>query len=138
LEKSWSGKNIDLRLLSARLSTFLEENYFGSVRKEEIQKGYQIFAEDSPFFNSDEYVDVTVEGQPNDFTISVNLFRKKKGRFQVSPLLLSMVGAGYLYLKRLKSRENFLFFEREFWSYVENNLLSLADSALLSSHESKG
>jgi hypothetical protein len=137
LEKSWSDKNIDLKLLATHISTFLEENYFRKVRTADIPNGYQILAEDSPFLNSDEYLDIKVEGQPNDFIVKLDLCRKKKSRFEPSPLLLSMFGFGYLYLKKLKSRENWPVLTGEFWRYVENSLLNLANSATPSLHEPK-
>lgn len=128
MDRCWIDKNIDLTLLATGIHAFLE-NYFKDVRKEDVGNGFKIFAERSPFFNSNEYIDVLIEGHPNNFTIKLNFCRKKKSGFIVAPLLLSIFGGGYLFLKRLKSQENWIHFENEFWRFIENCLLRLANSA---------
>jgi hypothetical protein len=134
VEKSWCCKNVDLQLLTSRISAFLEENYFENVKKEELPNGHQIFARDSPFFDPGEYVNVKVEGESNNFVVRLNVCQKaKKKILQVSPLMLTMLGGGRFFLNELRSQENWLKFEKDFWRYVENELLSLVNSAKSSS-----
>jgi hypothetical protein len=134
LERTWCDKNVDLGLLTSRISGFLEENYFENVKKEDLPNGHQIFAKDSPFFDSSEYVNVRIEGQSNNFIVRLNVFRKAKKRIlQVSPLMLTLLGGGRFFLKELRSQENWLIFERDFWKRVENELFSLVNSAKSSS-----
>jgi hypothetical protein len=134
LERSWHGKNVDLELLTSRISAFLEANYFENVKKERLPTGYQIFAENSPFFKLNGNLNIKIEGESNNFVVRLNVCKnKKKKHFHISPLMLTMLGAGHFLLKELRSQENWLIFERDFWKYVENNLLGLVNSAKSSS-----
>jgi len=129
MQKNWKEKNIDLALLITRIGDFFKAKDFHAI-KGEIPTGYQILAEDSPYFKIDGYVSVTVEGTSNDFAVKFDLCTKEKnGGISSSMFLESMLIGGYFILKRLKSDEAWLKLEKEFWICAENAVVQLSNSA---------
>jgi hypothetical protein len=136
MHKNWKEKNIDLGLLITRIGDFFKAKDFEAV-KGEIPTGYQIFAQDSPYFKIIGYVSATVEGNPDDFTVDFELSEeKKKHSLPHSIFLESMIFGGYLLSRKLKSEESWSKLEKEFWSHVENAVLQLSNSAKNSAHSS--
>jgi hypothetical protein len=129
MQKSWTGKNVDLTLLTTKIGDFFKKNDFEAVRGE-ISGGYQIFAVDSPYFRIHGHVCVTIEGNSNNFTVKFEKSTDKKKR--ETPRLMfieQMLFGGFLILRDLKSDEAWLKLEKEFWRYVENSVLWLTNSA---------
>lgn len=131
MQRSWTKKNVDLTLLTARIGDFFKEKDFEAI-KGEIPTGYQILAEDSPYFRIQGYVNVTIEGKPEDFTMKLDHSGKKGKHSWFSPFLLGMFGGGHLLLQQLKSEEAWTKLEKQFWKHVENVVLQLTNSAELS------
>lgn len=131
MQRSWTKKNVDLALLTAHIGDFFKEKDFEAI-KGEIPTGYQILAEDSPYFRIQGYVNVTIEGKPEDFTVKLDHCGKKGKHSWFSPFLLGMFGGGYLLLQQLKSKEAWTKLEKQFWKHVENVVLQLTNSAELS------
>jgi hypothetical protein len=137
MHKNWKEKNVDLALLTTRIGDFFKAKDFEAV-KGGIPTGYQIFAEDSPYFKIIGYVSVTVEGKPDDFTVELELCTDKKKRsLPHSVFLESMLFGGYFISRRLKSEESWLMLGKEFWGHVENAVLQLTNSAKNSAHSSE-
>jgi len=136
MQRSWAKKNVDLALLTARIGDFFKKKDFEAI-KGKTPTGYQILAEDSPYFKMQGYVSVTIEGKPEDFTVKLDHCGNKKRHSWVSPFLLSMLGGGYFLLQRLKSEEAWIKLEKELWRHVENLVLHLTNSAQLSKHLSE-
>jgi len=128
VRKCWSDKNVNLELLTRCIGDFFKENEFNAI-KEESESGYQILAEDSPRFEMEGCVSVAVEGHPNDFFVDLDLCVEKGRRLLLGPLTMSLFGGGIYYLRRIKTKENWIRLEKEFWKYVDNALLRVADSA---------
>ena len=127
MQKTWKGKNIDLASLATHICNFLKERDFEIV-KGETPKGYEILAGDSPDFRLRGYVDVTIEGKPNNFNLEFSLCGRNN-ESRVSPFLLGMFGGGYFYLQELKSNEAWMKLKKEFWKYLDDVLLYLENSA---------
>jgi len=136
MQRSWTGRNVDLALLTKFIADFFKEKDFEAI-KGQTPTGYQILAEDSPYFRLQGYVSVTIEGRPEDFAIKLDLCTKKKKHFRLSPFLLSMFGYGYFHLQELKSDEALMKLEKEFWLHVENDVLHLTNTAEIPSNLSK-
>ena len=128
MQRNWTKKNVDLALLTARIGDFFKKKDFEAI-KGEIPTGYQILAEDSPYFKIQGYVSVTIEGKPEDFTVKLDHCGNKKRHSRFSPFLLTILGGGYFISQRLKSEEAWIKLEREFWRHVENAVLHLTNSA---------
>jgi len=129
MQKSWKGKNIDLALFTTQIGEFFKAKDFEAI-KGKIPNGYQIFAEDSPYFKVDGYVSVIVEGKPDDFVVKYDLCTgKEKRAFPHSLFLETMLLGGFFLKRKLKSEEGGLRLEKEFWRHVENIVLRLSNSA---------
>jgi hypothetical protein len=128
VKKSWSNQNVDLELLVTRIGDFFKEKDFEAV-KGKVANGYQILASDSPHFKLNGYVNVTVEGKPNDFSITLDLCGESERDFRVSPFLMYVLGGGYFFLRKLKSDEDWIKMEKEFWGRVGSALSGLVGSA---------
>jgi hypothetical protein len=127
MQKRWTNRNIDLTLLTNRIGSFFKERDFEAI-KGEIATGFNILAEDSPHFKLDGYVDVKIEGKPEDFAVKIELCRSKK-RLYFPPMLLTMLGGGYFLSKRLRAQEDWEKLENEFWKYVENATSQLSNTS---------
>lgn len=130
MKRSWNGKNVDLALLATRIGDFFKVHDFEAI-KGEIPTGYQIFAENSPYYKMQGYICVTIEGKPDDFTITIER-STDKGKRDVPRLMLleQMIFGGYLTLRKLKSDEVWLKLEKELWKHVENSVLQLTNSSI--------
>jgi hypothetical protein len=122
MEKRWTNKNVDLALLTARIGNFFKERDFEAV-KGETATGYHIFAEDSPHFRLDGCVSVTIEGKPDDFIVKLELFKEGKKRSFTPILLTTMFLSGYFLTKKLRSEEDWMRLEKEFWKHLDTLML---------------
>jgi len=129
MEGRWINKNVDLELLTNSIVDFLRMLDF-EIMSGEVASEYAIFAGNSPNFKIGGYVSVTIQGKPEDFKVKFELHTgEKKRSFFMSPLLMSMFGAGFLLSKRLKSEEAWLKLEKEFWRGLEKILVQLTNSS---------
>jgi hypothetical protein len=129
MQRHWKEKNVDLALLTTRIEDFFKEKNFDAI-KGEVPTGYQILAEDSPFYKIIGHVSVTIEGNPDDFTVEFELSEERKKHSLPRGIFFeSMFFGGYLTLRRLKSSEAWVKLGEDFWSHVENAVLQLTDSA---------
>lgn len=128
MQKNWVEKNVDLTELTTRLGDFFKEKDFEAI-KGKTSTGHQIFAADSPYFKINGYVNITIEGKPNDFVVKLEHCGEDKRPPFRSIFLAAMFGGGYFLSRRLKSEEAWMKLEKEFWRYVENVILHLTDSA---------
>jgi hypothetical protein len=122
MEKRYTNKNIDLALLTTRIGNFFKERDFEAI-KGETAEGYHILAEDSPSFRLDGCVSVAIEGKPEDFTVKLELFNKGKRRSFTPILLTTMFLGGYFLKTKLRSEEDWMRFEKEFWRHLDNLML---------------
>ena len=129
MERRWVAKNVDLGLLANSIVDFLKTLDFEIISGETVSE-HAIFAGDSPNFPIDDHISVTIQGKPEDFVVKMELNDgKKKRSLFVSPLLMSLIGAGFLLSKRFRSEEAWLKLEREFWRHLENIVVKLTDSS---------
>jgi hypothetical protein len=128
LRKNWTGRNVDLPLLTTRIGDFFKAKDFDAIRGE-IPTGYQILAQDSPFYKIIGCMSVTIEGKPNDFFIDfvLDVDQKKRG-LPRSIFFEQMLFGGYLLSRKIKSEEAWSRLEKEFWVYVENVVTQLVNS----------
>lgn len=122
MEKRWTNKNVDLASLADRIGDFFKERDFEAV-KGETATGYQILAEDSPSFRLGGCVSVAIDGKPDDFMVKLELTTKEKKRSLTPILLTTMLLSGYFLKARLRSEEDWMRFEKEFWRHLDNLML---------------
>ena len=129
MERRWVAKNVDLKLLTNSIVDLLKTLDFEIISGETTSE-YAIFAGDSPLFPIDDHVYIEIQGKPEDFVVKMELNEgKKKRSLFISPLLLTLIGAGFLLSKRFKSEEAWLKLEKEFWRHLENIVVQLTDSS---------
>ncbi len=136
MERKWSKSNVDLELLTVKLGDFFKERKF-EVIGEKTPTNYQITASNSSLFKLLGTVNVTIEGEPDDFTIKMKLQERRKRYSGFGSLLLGMLGGGILLKQEAESDEALFKLEKEFWQYVENTVLNLANTAKSSNSNEK-
>jgi len=120
MQKTWTNQNINIQTLTKRITEYLEKEEFDlTVYKE--NEGYSIIAANSPKHEIEGGITIRIFGEPNNFLIKIENKKEKSG-YKIPPLLATMFGAGYLFLKSLKSEENYIEFTREFWRNVNKIL----------------
>lgn len=127
MKKRWTNKNVDLPLLTTHIGSFFKERDFEAIKGEKAT-GFHIFAENSPYFRLDGYVSVTIQGKPDDFIVKLELCKEGKKRSFTPILLTTMFLGGYFLSKRLRSEEDWMKLEKEFWKHLDNIMLYLNNS----------
>jgi len=127
MEKRWTNKNVDLPLLTSQIGNFFKERDFEAI-KGETPTGYQILAEGSPYFRLEGHVSVTIEGKPDDFFVKLELCGGEKKHSLTPIVLTTMFLGGYFLIRRLRSEEDWMTLEKEFWRYLDNVMLYLSNS----------
>jgi len=128
MQKRWTDRYVDLELLTNSIIDFLKTLDF-EIASGKTGSEYVIFAGDSSYFRIDGYVSVTIQGEPKDFTIKLELHENQKKTRSFSPFLMSMFGLGYFLSKRFQSEDAWLKLKKEFWEHLENILVQLTNSS---------
>jgi hypothetical protein len=128
MQKRWMNRNIDLALLTNHVGSFFKERDFEAI-KGETATGYNILAEDSPHFKLNGYVNVKIEGKPEDFTVKLELCGDQKGRAFAPILLTTMLVGGYFLSRKLRAQEDWTKLENEFWKYLDYATSHLNDTS---------
>jgi hypothetical protein len=123
MERRFADRNFDIARLATHIGEFFKKYDFEAT-KESLENGYRIEATDSSIFKMEGFVAVTIEGNPNELVIRLEQSGAENKRPMPSIFLTTAFGGGYFLLKRLKSEENWMKFQREFWKYVENSIES--------------
>jgi len=135
MQQRWKEKDVNLELLTTRIGDLFKAKDFEAI-KGKTSTGYQILAEDSPYFKIDGYASVTVEGTPDDFVVTFDLCTdRKKHTFLPSIFFETIFFTGYFLTRKLKSEEAWLKLEKEFWRHVENVVLQLTNSTKFSAEQ---
>jgi hypothetical protein len=124
LQKFWNT-NIDLESLTNKILEYLVEKDFEIV-KVRTPDGYQIIASNSPFFEMTGYVTIILKGTNHGCTVAVESSCSEKiNKVSSSLMLMTLFGGGYFLLRKLKSREAWIIFEKEFWKYIDKAIQDL-------------
>ena len=126
MQRNWSNRNVDLKELKEKIAAFLNENDF-EVAIMETPKGHQLEAGSSPRYNVGGPILISIEGQPNEFSIEMELQIKKPSRIFQAPTLLALFGGGFLLTQRLKADEAWMKFKKSFWENMERIITDLSD-----------
>ena len=128
VKNQWLEKNVDLNMLTERIRPFFHEVDFETT-VEKIQEGYMIQAV-SKIPNLMLRINVTILGQPNNFTVE---FSAGSGgyfsRSMIAGYLTTMFGGGYLISSEARKRETLDMLEKDFWRHTQIQVADLVDSA---------
>jgi len=119
VQTSWKGQNVNLANLVQKIIQFFESNRFDNVTALKTETGYQVIAGDSNRYKMENDVSVTVNGMPDDFSVSLTSCKQEK-KFALPLILTSMFGGGFFVLKDLKSDEAMQKLERDFRAKIGN------------------
>ena len=119
MQTSWKGQNVNLANLVQKIIQFFESNRFDNVTALKTETGYQVIAGDSNRYKMENDVSVTVNGMPDDFSVSLTSCKQEK-KFALALILTSMFGGGFFVLKDLKSDEAMQKLERDFRAKIGN------------------
>lgn len=123
MQRQWSGKDVDLALLSDLVEDFLSGKGF-KTRKDALANGYSFLATPMRVCDVREEVTVKVLGDSKNF--EVEFLPRGKSRLSVrTGYLTALFGGGNLLLKGLKSYEALERMEKEFWLYLEETVARL-------------
>ena len=113
MQKNWTGLNVNFSSLVQKVIQFFESNEFNDVTAFKTETGYEVAAGDSKRYKMQNDVSVTIEGNPDNLTISLVSCKEKK-RSTLPIILTSMLGGGYFLLKDFRSEEAMQKLERDF------------------------
>jgi hypothetical protein len=118
MQRNWQNLNVNLSDLVQKIIQFFESKEFNNVTALKNETRYQIIAGDSKQYKMENDVSVTIEGKPDDFTVSLASCKQEK-RSTIPLFLTSMFGGGYFLLKGFRSEEAMQKLERDFRQKIE-------------------
>jgi len=127
MQRQWTGKNVNLALLSEYVEDFFKDRGF-STEKDESAGEYTILWAPPRVRNMRDAMTAKVFGNPNDFVVEIIASERTRGSIRLG-MLTQLFGGGYLVLRGLKAKETLEKIEKEFWAYVEEKVVHLAGSA---------
>ncbi len=127
MQRRWTGKNVNLALLSDRVEDFFKDRGF-STEKEESAGEYTILWAPPRVRSMRDAMTVRILGNPNDFVVEIIASERTRGTITLG-MLTKLFGGGYLVVRGLRAKEALEKIEREFWVYVEEKVAHLAGSA---------
>jgi hypothetical protein len=128
VQKRWMDKNINLEMLIDAICGFFKDRNF-EVTKFSTESGYKILAKDSTHYEFAWTITLTLEGEPGNFTINLELSDGKKRPFPSSIAFTTMFGGGYFLVKQLKSDERWIEIRRDLWAYIDATITNLTCTA---------
>ncbi|MDH5437594.1 MAG: hypothetical protein OEX76_01690 [Candidatus Bathyarchaeota archaeon] len=127
MQRQWTGKNVDLALLSERVEDFFRNRGFLTEKNESAGEYTILWAPPRVGIRRDA-MKAGVFGKPNDFVVEIIASERTRGSIRLG-MLTKLFGGGYLVVRGLRAKEALEKLEREFWAYVEEKVAQLAGSA---------
>ena len=126
MQRRWTGKNVNLALLSECVEDFFKDRGF-LTEKDESAGEYTILWAPPRVRNMRDAMTVRIFGNPNDFVVEIIASERTRGSIRLG-MLTKLFGGGYLVLRGLRAKEALEKLEREFWVCVEEKVAHLAES----------
>jgi hypothetical protein len=125
MQKKWNGL-IDIELLTNKIVEYFVKKDF-EINKIKMPDGYQIIASGSQYLNIEGYVVVCVKEADRGFSVNVEHSGDVGGIGEISRslILTTLFGGGYFLLRKLKSREAWLTFNKKLWEYINKTVQEL-------------
>lgn len=121
MRKNWSNVDVDLDLLVSAVQDFFSDRRFLTTVEGSCSCGFVVRAEASDVYDVDGGVVVSINGGSGCLVVSFG-FEKERGDVAFSPLVMSFFGGGVFFVRRLRSDEDRVRLEREFWRFIDNVL----------------
>ncbi len=127
MQTKWTGKNINLDLLSDQVERFFLNKGFKTL-KEKLADGYNVLGVLIRSNGKRESIRVKIFGNPDEFVVEFASAQPSLA-FRLLAPIATLMGAGVFVLRDLKSREAYEKLEREFWAYVDETVSNIVDSS---------
>jgi len=134
MQRVWTNRNVDLKLFWEKMCKFFEENDFETTI-DQSEDTYHLVAEGSAEYVINGQVTVTLTGNPQDFSIVLELERKDR-KYPIPMTLAASFGFGLLLRDEFKSDEAFLDLRRDLWAFADRTAINLTGSAKISQSNS--
>jgi hypothetical protein len=122
MEKRWKNLRVDLRRLAQTIeSSFSRRNL--KVETTSLGDGYSIRVVLTAL-RARGVMDIIIRGTPDDFAIETRATEHEDKAIKLG-LLTTPFGGGSLLLGSIKAREQLEKLEHEFWSKIEETIISL-------------
>ena len=134
MQRVWTNRNVDLKLFWEKMREFFEENDFETT-VDQSEDTCHLVAEGSTEYRINGQVTVTLTGNPQDFSIVLELERKNR-KYPIPMTLAASFGFGLLLRDEFKSDEAFLDLRRDLWAFADRTAINLTGSAKISQSNS--
>jgi hypothetical protein len=128
MQKTWLNRNIDLNMLAEKIEEFFKDNNF-DIAANTTNNVYQLLAKNSPYYLVNGQVSVTINGKPEELSITINLQSKESRILSFPMILTTFFGGGSLITQHFKSEESWTELRKDFWQYVDRIIQHLGESA---------
>ena len=128
MQKSWTNKNVDLALLSKSIEQFFKEKGYITKKIDSKEGTRIIFNMTRTPKGLKDRMRVEIIGHPNDFTVDVVASELTMESIRLG-LFTKFIGGGYIALKSIRLKEELEKMENEFWTFTEEKVSSLSESA---------
>lgn len=127
MEDEWTGKNVDLSLLTEQIVQFFQQKQF-VTSSEKSEEEHLVVSRPQSSHGIVELVKVHVTGRPEHFKVKFDS-GSRSNAFVRYGSLTSFLGGGIIAVKGLKSQEALEKLEKEFWVHVDRTVWSLAKAS---------
>jgi len=129
MQKYWSHKNVDLEKLTQKIEEFFKDNLF-DIKTKKTENIYRLTAKNSANYILDGQIELIMTGQPEDFTINVELQRTRSTLSKIPIIGTTLLGGGYFLFRNAKYyEEEWNQFKKDIWDYLEKTVNKLAGTA---------
>lgn len=127
MEKHYTGRNVDLSLLSQWIERFFKRKGFITSQETEVKR-YKTIARPTHVHEIIDNIAVYVSGEPDDFGLKLVTGARSEALMKIGSLS-QWLGGGVLFLRGVKSQEVEDRLEEKFWTYIEEKIDFLTNSA---------
>ena len=128
MQRKWTGKNVNLDLLSQSIEDFFKSKGFVTKRTELRREYTIVWTSILAPSNLRDLTRAKVLGDSNNFAVEIIASELTMRAVRLG-LLTKSIGGGYFALKNLRLKETLEKLENEFWIFVEKKIADLEGSA---------
>ena len=128
MQRTWTGKNVNLDLLSQSIEDFFKSKSFATKRTKLEREYTVVWTSMLAPRNLKDLTRARVFGDSNDFTVEIIASELTTRDIRLG-LLTKSLGGGYFALKNIRLRETLEKLENDFWIFVEGKIADLERSA---------
>jgi hypothetical protein len=128
MQRRWTGKNVNLDLLSQSIEDFFKSKGFVTGRTELKREFTIVWTSMLAPYKLKDFTRTKVFGDSNDFTVEIIASELTTRAIRMG-LLTKSIGGGYFALRNIRLRETLEKLESDFWIFVEGKIADLERSA---------